>query len=155
MTNEQIIKDFTEVVEFYREKGGKDTFNVLKNTLDLINDTQKKNDRQYALIKALQLEREQTINGIIEVQQAALNARAEIERLKRENLILSQNRVTFPERIRLVNNTRIKTIEEVQEKLLKKIFPYDHPDKKNYSINAYAVYVAIINTTKEMEGEQQ
>lgn len=39
-----------------------------------------------------------------------------------------------------------KAVENYKAALLKKIFPYDAVDKKQYSINAYAVERAIIET---------
>lgn len=46
---------------------------------------------------------------------------AEIERLEKENLILSQKRVNLFERVEIVNNARVKTIKEV-EKVVDKTF---------------------------------
>lgn len=42
---------------------------------------------------------------------------AEIEQLKFKNLALSQNRITMPERLEIVNNARDKAIREFAEKL--------------------------------------
>lgn len=39
-----------------------------------------------------------------------------------------------------------KAVENYKAALLKKIFPYDAADKKQYSINAYAVWQAINET---------
>lgn len=44
----------------------------------------------------------------------------------------------------------IPTIEDYKSALLKKIFPYDAADKKQYSINAYAVERAIIEVAEEL-----
>ena len=44
----------------------------------------------------------------------------------------------------------IPTIEDYKSALLKKIFPYDAVDKKQYSINAYAVERAIIEVAEEL-----
>jgi hypothetical protein len=47
--------------------------------------------------------------------------KAEIERLKFENLALLQNRITMPERLEIVNNARDKAIREFAEKLKSKL----------------------------------
>lgn len=49
--------------------------------------------------------------------------KAEIERLKFENLALSQNRITMPERLEIVNNARDKAIREFAERLKNLIYP--------------------------------
>lgn len=41
-------------------------------------------------------------------------------------------------------------ISDYKQALLKKIFPYDTADKKQYSINAYAVERAIIEVAEEL-----
>lgn len=41
-------------------------------------------------------------------------------------------------------------VKNVEAALLKKIFPYDIADKKQYSINAYAVEQAIIEVAEEL-----
>lgn len=43
--------------------------------------------------------------------------KAEIEKLKLENRVLSQNRITMPERLEIVNNARDKAIKEFAEKI--------------------------------------
>jgi hypothetical protein len=47
--------------------------------------------------------------------------KAEIEKLKFENLVLSQNRITMPERLEIVNNARDKAIRDFAEELKTKI----------------------------------
>ena len=42
---------------------------------------------------------------------------AEIEKLKLENHVLSQNRITMPERLEIVNNAKDKAIREFADKL--------------------------------------
>jgi hypothetical protein len=44
-------------------------------------------------------------------------------------------------------------IKEYEKRLLNKMFPYDVCDKKEYSINAYAVYKAITDVSKGLVGE--
>lgn len=44
----------------------------------------------------------------------------------------------------------MNTITVFKTSLLKKIFPYDTADKKQYSINAYAVERAIIEVAEEL-----
>ncbi len=44
-------------------------------------------------------------------------------------------------------------INNFKNALLKKIFPYDTADKKQYSINAYAVERAIIEVAEELSKE--
>ena len=46
--------------------------------------------------------------------------KAEIEELKFKNLALSQNRITMPERLEIVNNARDKAIREFAKKLKSK-----------------------------------
>lgn len=50
-----------------------------------------------------------------------VDMKAEIAKLKDEVLILSQKRITFPERIELVNNARENAIKEYKIKLIYEI----------------------------------
>ena len=71
---------------------------------------------------------------------------AEIERLQGENLMLSQKRITFPERIELVNNARAEGIKEYKEQLISEIV--NTPTKKYNSGVFYLDGVA--NRQKEI-----
>ena len=51
-----------------------------------------------------------------------------------------------------MTDERIEAINDFKTALLKKIFPYDTVDKKQYSINAYAVERAIIETAAFLGG---
>ena len=54
LTDKEIVKDFKEIVDFYRLKGGAKSFVALKNTLDLINRLQAENEEQeQAIINVL------------------------------------------------------------------------------------------------------
>lgn len=53
---------------------------------------------------------------------------------------------TKDEHLATVEEIVAKAVENYKAALLKKIFPYDAVDKKQYSINAYAVERAIIET---------
>lgn len=58
---------------------------------------------------------------IAELQNDIECQKAEIEKLKSENLVLSQNRITMPERLEIVNKARDKAIRDFAEKLKTKI----------------------------------
>ena len=64
------------------------------------------------------------------------NAVARIEKLTTERAVAESNHQT--------------AVNDFKTALLKKIFPYDTADKKQYSINAYAVERAIIEVVEEL-----
>lgn len=73
----------------------------------------------------------------------------EIERLQGKNLMLSQKRITFPERIELVNNARAEAIKEFAERLKNRL-------KGNGGLFCVTTMNAQIdNLVKEMVGEQE
>jgi hypothetical protein len=85
--------------------------------------------------------------------------KAEIERLKFENLALSQNRITMPERLEIVNNARDKAIREFAEKLKTKIAGLEvKSPNETYKCGMedvlyYRMPIIINNLVKEMTEE--
>lgn len=80
--------------------------------------------------------------------------KAEIEQLRLKNRVLSQNRITMPERLEIVNNARNKAIREFAEKLKESAFDVDV--SFGYGKECYDKAVAVIeidNLVKEMVGE--
>jgi Fe-S-cluster containining protein len=77
---------------------------------------------------------------------------AEIEQLKFKNLALSQNRITMPERLEIVNNARDKAIREFAEKL-KATFP-DRQDSRCTLDDCYTLDI-IDNLVKQMTGGEE
>lgn len=76
--------------------------------------------------------------------------KAEIEKLKLENRVLSQNRITMPERLEIVNNARDKAIREFAKKLKKKISTITVYGAGVYYKKGYILPEAVDNLVKEM-----
>ncbi len=85
---------------------------------------------------------------------------AQIEKLKEENTILSQNADTafqdglnesqdlYAEQIK--GKVKAEAVKEVLEKLEKRIFPYGMVNDGNYGINALSIKMTIEKVKKEM-----
>lgn len=133
--SKDVIKDFTEIVEFYREKGGRDTFKVLKNTLDLIN-------RQQAEIEKLNVELVGMRGACNSYKMHYDNAKAEIEKLERVTSYLEGVCESTPDKV------RAEAIKEFAERL--KI----NYSKPLFAVGSYNEFIREVdNLVKEMVGE--
>lgn len=93
-----------------------------------------------------------------EITQLALDLinrqKAEIEQLKIENRILSQKRISFPERLEIDRKARAEAVKEFAERL--KEHKIDVDVSFGYGKEVYTEAVAVIeidNLVKEMVGE--
>ena len=76
--------------------------------------------------------------------------KAEIEQLKFKNLALSQNRITMPERLEIVNNARDKAIREFATKLKQQVDFVHRPGGYHVLFDAIEVINVLV---KEMTEE--
>lgn len=82
----------------------------------------------------------------------------EIDRMKRTQMLHDEIKYLKNERDQarrdcaVAESNHANAVQNFQSALLKKIFPYDTVDKKQYSINAYAVEKAIIETAESLGG---
>ena len=98
-----------------------------------------------------------TPEDIIRQQQETINRqKAEIEQLKIENRILSQKRISFPERLEIDRKARAEAVKEFAERFeneLTKIEEIYFDEEHENFISANKVIALLVNLVKEMEGE--
>lgn len=113
-----------------------------KILLDLINRQKAENESLQHKYELAVAEREANVKGFTETLE---KQRAEIEKLTAERDEARRDSA-------VAEKNHQMSVAGYKTALLKRIFPYDAADKKQYSINAYAVERAIVEVAEQMTG---